>query len=408
MDYPKLRPVEALPTQENMICLRDPQGFSDKLLLIPPALFYVVSMFDGTHSVLDIQAAYTSRFGELLFSEKVREIIEQLDDALFLDSERFQQARLQAVEQFRSAELRQATHAGVSYEANPEKLEQQLEALFAEPDGPGLPETAHPSGRLRALIAPHIDLRRGGHCFAWSYAELARESRARTFVILGIAHVPTKHPFVLTAKDFQTPFGRVTTDGAFLKQLGEHCRTDFYEDEFCHRSEHSIEFQILFLQYLYRNEDNLRIVPILCSLPPELYLGAAISEHSEVEEFVEALGNTLEQVDSEICCIAAVDLSHIGQRFGQNITLSPQLLQEVERDDRAMIDRIVKLDEEAFFRGIQQEQDRRNVCGVPAIYALLRVVQAEEGRLLRYEQAVDQAAQSVVSFMAGAFYGADV
>ena len=46
MDYPKLRPVEALPTQENMICLRDPQGFSDKLLLIPPALFYVVSMFD--------------------------------------------------------------------------------------------------------------------------------------------------------------------------------------------------------------------------------------------------------------------------------------------------------------------------------------------------------------------------
>ena len=77
-----------------MICLRDPQGFSDKLLLIPPALFYVVSMFDGRHSVPDIQAAYTSRFGELLLSEKVREIIDQLDDALFLDSERFQQARL--------------------------------------------------------------------------------------------------------------------------------------------------------------------------------------------------------------------------------------------------------------------------------------------------------------------------
>jgi AmmeMemoRadiSam system protein B len=296
----------------------------------------------------------------------------------------------------------------MSYKVNPAELEQQLETLFAEPDGPGVPDTAHPSGRLRALIAPHIDLRRGGHCFAWSYAELARENRARTFVVLGIAHVPTKHPFVLTAKDFQTPFGRVTTDRTFLKQLGEHCHTDFYEDEFCHRSEHSIEFQILFLQYLYRNEENLRIVPILCSLPPELYLGAAISEHSEVEEFVEALRRTLEQADSEICCIAAVDLSHIGQRFGQNITLSPELLKEVEREDRAMIDRIIKLDEEAFFWGIQQEQDRRNVCGVPAIYTLLRVVQAEEGRLLRYEQAVDQATQSVVSFMAGALYGADV
>ena len=192
-----------------------------------------------------------------------------------------------------------------------------------------------------------------------------------------------------------------------MKNLSARCRTDFYEDEFCHRSEHSIEFQTLFLKYLYRNEEHLRIVPILCSLPPELYLGAAISEQSEVEEFLQALGETLERTDSQACCIAAVDLSHIGRRFGQDIALSPQLLKQVEQEDRAMIDTILSLDEEAFFRGIQQEQDRRNVCGVPAIYALLRVVQAQEGKLLRYEQAVDQEAQSVVSFMAGAFYSAD-
>jgi hypothetical protein len=176
MDYPKLRPVEALPAQENMICLRDPQGFSDKLLLIPPALFYVVSLFDGRHSVLDIQTAYTRRFGDLLFSEKIREIIDQLDEALFLESERFHQARRQAVEDFRKAAVRESTHAGMSYEEKPAELERQLEALFAEPDGPGVPDTAHPTGRLRGLIAPHIDLRRGGRCFAWSYAELARES----------------------------------------------------------------------------------------------------------------------------------------------------------------------------------------------------------------------------------------
>jgi len=405
MEYPKLRPVEALPTQEDMICLRDPQGFSDKLLLIPPALFFVVSLFDGRHSVQDIQAAYASRFAELLSSEKVHQIIEQLDDALFLESESFHQARRQAMEDFRGAAFREATHAGMSYEAEPAELEQQLEALFTDADGPGVPDTADPSGRLRALIAPHIDLRRGGRCFARSYAELARESQARTFVILGIAHVPTKHPFVLTAKDFQTPFGRVSTDRGFLKTLRANCRTDFYEDEFCHRQEHSIEFQTLFLQYLYRNEKRLSIVPILCSLPPELYLGAAISEHSEVEEFIEALRTTLKQADEEICCIAAVDLSHIGRRFGQDVSLSPELLKEVEREDRAMINTILSQDDEAFFRGIQQEQDRRNVCGVPALYTLLRVVQAEEGKLLRYEQAVDQATQSVVSFMAGAFYG---
>jgi AmmeMemoRadiSam system protein B len=405
MEYPKLRPVDALPTQENLICLRDPEGFSETLLLVPPPLFFVISLFDGRHSVQEIQSAYAARFGELLSGEKVREIIGQLDDALFLDSERFQQARIRAVEEFRSAALREANHAGVSYEADPAKLEQQLTALFSEADGPGAPDTARASGRLRALIAPHIDLNRGGRCFAWSYAELARECRAETFVILGIAHVPTRHPFVLTGKDFQTPFGKVTTDRAFLKDLSGRCRTDFFEDEFCHRGEHSIEFQTLFLHYLYRSAERLRIVPILCSLPPELYLGAAPSERSEVEEFIGALKQTLEQTETDVCCIAAVDLSHIGRRFGQNISLSPQLLEQLEREDRAMINTVLGLDGESFFRGIQQEQDRRNVCGVPALYTMLRVVQAEEGKLLCYEQAVDQGTQSVVSFMSGAFYG---
>ena len=56
-----------------------------------------------------------------------------------------------------------------------------------------------------------------------------------------------------------------------------------------------------------RGAERLRIVPILCSLPPELYLGAALSEHSEVEEFIEALQQTLaqahdfpHQIESEI------------------------------------------------------------------------------------------------------------
>jgi AmmeMemoRadiSam system protein B len=404
MEYPKLRPVEALPVQDNMICLRDPQGFSDKLLLIPPALFLIVSLFDGKHSVLDIQAEYTRKTGELLFGDKVREIIDQLDEALFLQSERFQSAWEQAVAAFRASAVRRATHAGLSYEARPEELRKQLQAFFTEPEGPGAPQTDPSSGRLRGLIAPHVDLRRGGRCFAWSYAELARECSARTFVILGIAHVRTRHPFVLTDKDFQTPLGTAVTDRELVKQLAGRCHTDYYEDEFCHRSEHSVEFQTLFLQHLYGGEDDLRIVPILCSVPPEAYQGGSISEHSEIEEFIQALSAVLGERNSDVCCIAAVDLSHIGRRFGQNVSMSESFLKQVERDDRAMIDTILSGDAQSFFRGIQQEQDRRNVCGVPAIYALLRVLDAEEGKLLRYEQAVDQATQSVVSFMAGAFY----
>ena len=71
IEYPKLRAVEAIAAREDLFCLRDPLGFSDQLVFLPREALFVLSLFDGNHSVLDIQAAYTSRFGELLFGEKV-------------------------------------------------------------------------------------------------------------------------------------------------------------------------------------------------------------------------------------------------------------------------------------------------------------------------------------------------
>jgi hypothetical protein len=70
----------------------------------------------------------------------------------------------------------------------------------------------------------------------------------------------------------------------------------------------------------------------------------------------------------------------------------------------AMIERIIDRDPGGFFRSIHEERDRRNVCGVPAIYTLLTLLGAGRSRLLKYAQAVDQAAHSVVTFMAAAFY----
>jgi hypothetical protein len=141
----------------------------------------------------------------------------------------------------------------------------------------------------------------------------------------------------------------------------------------------------------------------------------------EVREFLNVLREIVRQRGESVCCIAAVDLSHLGRRFGQELTLSESFLRRAEADDRRMIDRILARDTEGFFRLIQEERDGRNVCGVPAIYTLLRLLEdsssgstagtdrpAESpspGRLLSYEQAVEEPTQSVVTFMAAAFYG---
>ncbi len=404
MDYPRLRPVEAIPAQDNMICLRDPQGFSDKILLLQPEAFFIVSLFDGHHSVRDIQTAYTRRFGDLIFSDKIRELVRQLDSALFLESDHFQEIREMRVKEFRDSPVRAASHAGLSYEADGDALREQLDGLFKGPDGPGMPDTSAPSGRLRGLIAPHIDIRRGGVCYAAGYAELARECRANTFVILGISHMPTERRFVLTDKDFDTPLGAVSADHAFIGGLAGKCSGDFFKDDFTHRNEHSVEFQAVMLKYLYSERDDLRIVPILCSTKDEVLTDTPLAEDPEVQDFTGALREMLVGCGADVCLIAGVDLSHLGRRFGQNISMTPSFLKQAESEDMRMIERIIDRDAEGFFSHIQAEQDRRNVCGVPGIHTLLSIVDASSATLLRYDQSVEEQTQSVVTFMAAAFY----
>jgi hypothetical protein len=105
-DYPKLRPLEAVPAQNDLICIRDPEGISEKLAFLPRDLIFIVSLFDGNHSILDIQTAFTRKYGDLLFSSKVREIIETLDNCLFLENERFRVEKKKIEDSFRSARVR--------------------------------------------------------------------------------------------------------------------------------------------------------------------------------------------------------------------------------------------------------------------------------------------------------------
>src|SRR5918911_5742125 len=71
MDYPKLRPIEAFPVNlggREVVCLRDPTQLTDGAVFVPRETLFILAHFDGKHSILDIQEAYTRQSGELLFS----------------------------------------------------------------------------------------------------------------------------------------------------------------------------------------------------------------------------------------------------------------------------------------------------------------------------------------------------
>lgn len=406
-EKPKLRHIEALPAEmkgERVICLRDTSGMSNQVVAVAPPAFFLVALCDGTNTIRDIQVEYMRRFGELIHSDNIRALIEQLDNALLLEGEKFEAHRRNILREFREAPVRRPTHAGTAYPKGREALRKRLDGFFTHPEGPGPVDRLAAGSGVVAIAAPHIDLKRGGPCYAHAYKALVERCAARTFVILGTLHAQAEGVFVVTNKDFDTPLGLVRCDHDFAHELMRRAGLDRTDDELAHRSEHSVEFQAVFLRHFFGASRPARIVPVLCG-PILQAVGETANplEVPEVGNFITALHEMLRERAKEVAVIASVDLSHVGRRFSDSVNLNAELLARVESEDRALLRHAENLDAASFFEHNRRNQDRTHVCGFPALYALLSAVEARRGRLLRYDQAPEEQTQSVVSFAAMAF-----
>ena len=407
MEHPKLRLIDAFPIEisgQQAVCLRDP--YNTKNSFVPRKIFDdIVRYFDGNHSVSDIQNIYTQRHGENDIQQTIHQVIEELDKNLLLDNNRSRDFIKKLKDDFRNSTIRKDSHAGTAYEADRDKLKEQIDGFFTSADGPGKPSSSsNKVTGLKGVIAPHIDIGVGGSCFAWAHKEIAESSDAELFIILGIAHTGTRNLFVLTDKTFETPFGNVETDKEFLESLHKKNKTDYFEDEFVHKDEHSIGFQLVFLKYLYHQKKNFSIVPILCSSFGEAEGDNNNSRQiSQFEEFVSALKKTIKESKKKVCVIASVDLAHVGSRFGDQELQDEAYLKRLRSEDTEMLKYAELLDAEGFRNSIQKDHNSRKICGYPAIYTLLNVIEASEGKLLKYSQYADQT-NSTVSFASMAFY----
>jgi AmmeMemoRadiSam system protein B len=408
VDYPKLRSINIFPVQSSgqaMLCLQDPQNISEKALFMSPTLYSIVSLFDGQHSILDIQAEYMRKFREFLYTEKLQEIISQLDENFFLEGKRFQEALRQKEEGFKKASFREAVFAGKSYEGDPDGLRAQFEGYFKGTNGPGSLGEKKGSNGLKGVVAPHIDFQRGGFCYAFAHREIWERNSSPCFIIFGTAHTPMENPFCLTRKDFITPLGTLNVDKELVDAIQSRCPDDLFKDEGVQRSEHSIEFQCVFLQYLYPEPNPLKIIPILSgSFHEAIEQRISPMELKPIRQFIDALKEAVSSLGREVCYIASADLSHMGLQFGDREGISEYGLRVLSQEDQEMLGYVEKMDGEGFFSSISRERDRRRVCGFPAIYSMLKTLEAKEGKLLKYGQAFNPETQSVVTFASLAFY----
>ncbi|HQO77602.1 MAG TPA: AmmeMemoRadiSam system protein B [Thermodesulfobacteriota bacterium] len=411
MDHPKLRNVEVFPVDiegQQLIAFRDPLRMSENIIFLPAQALPVVSMFDGKHSILDIQAAYMRSHGALLYSDQILEVASSLDENYLLESDRFFDHLAKLEREFSASPDRKAWLAGNGYEENPEALRSFLDRLFLDRQGPGSRPRRNPVPRgLRGFIAPHIDFSRGGPCYAWAYRETAEHSAADVFILLGTLHAPSKRLFIISRKNFQTPFGTLSADQNIIERLDRSLGPAYFADEFLHRSEHSIEFQTVFLSYLFSGLRKVTIVPILCGSFYELMCRRqSPSDVEEVNTFIDTLREAVAEDGRRICLVAGADLAHVGPQFGDAQRITPSSLQTVRAKDLAMLDRVIAGDAEGFYAYVEKEHDDRKICGLPPIYLLLRLLRESEGRLLNYGQWCDPSGIGAVTFASLVFYEA--
>jgi AmmeMemoRadiSam system protein B len=416
MDRPRLRPLEGFPIDrkgQKLLGLRDPSGLTDAVATLPPAAVAVVQLCDGDSTRDEICAEFERRYGSPLPRETLDRLLDQLDQAYLLDSERFRLHSADIFGAFARSPTRPAHLAGKSYPADGALLAAELDRFFDGPRGPGRPEGA--SRPLpRALVAPHIDFARGGPAYAWAYKALAEAATLPELVVVfGTDHNGAEQPFTLTRKHYETPLGLCHTDVNMVDQLverldqrlGDSAANALFHDEHHHRGEHSLEFQMVWLRHVWKERmAQIKVLPILCgSLHDFVESGRAPRSDRRVDVFLSTLAEVVGARPT--LWIAGADLAHVGPRFGDDQPLDAGDRGSLERRDQQTLDACARGDAGAWFDEIQKERDRRRVCGLPPIFAMLECARPGAGSLAAYAQCpADEEGGSLVS-IASLVYG---
>src|SRR5512134_1084113 len=402
--YPILRNLQFSPIkegEEQYIVLWDPSGLSKEKLVLPLNYFFIIQHFDGDHSLHEIGALYLKRFGEFLMPGKVEGLVGDIEAKLFLEGDRTEGAKAQARHAYREAVVRPAGFAGKSYEADSGQLKKQIDGFFSSKEGPDFKPSANKGKLIKGLVVPTYELRQAGPIYAWAYKELQEAQQPDVLVIIGTAHAGLEGLFALTDKDFETPLGIVPVDRAIMDRL-KALVPEYFEEDMAHLSEHSIEFQLPFVQTNTGASAAIPIVPILSS-----FSAMSLSDPSvraSVERLLTALREAISASGKTVCIIAAGELAHLGMRYGDSAPPTDFSFHRAMQYDLEMLKHVEDLKAEEFAGYIQKEKDQRRISGFSPIYCLLRLIEAEKGQVLRYDRGITDQYNSTVTYASMAFF----
>lgn len=407
-NYPILRNLQYSPLkqgEEQYIVLWDPTGLSSEKLVIPLNYFYLFQFFDGEHSLEQIGAEYLNKYGEFMMPDRLVRLIFDLEEKLFLEGERSEQAKAQALSAYRELPIRKAVFAGKCYEADPEKLRQQIDGFFDSKEGPEQKPSDNQGTPIKAIVAPSYEVKEAGPLYAWAYKELREAITPDVFVLVGTSHGGLDRGISVTDKDFETPLGIVPVNKPVIEYFRNRGGEPFFEEDIRHQQEHSLEFQLPFLQHTIGNQKPISIIPVLCSFPPAVLADAELKPLFEaIDTFIVALKGAIKASGQDVCVITSANLAHIGLRYGDKTPPTDFSFHRCMQTDLEMLKKVEDLEPEGFAEFILQEGDKRHILGFSAIFLMLKLIQAEKGQVLRYDRGITDQFNSTVTYASMAFF----
>ena len=248
--------------------------------------------------------------------------------------------------------VREPAVAGRFYPANPERLRADIESYLS-------------SGRetpAMACMVPHAGYMYSGQVAG---AVFSRLEIPASCIVLGPNHTGRGHPLAIMKEGaWRTPLGEMPIDSHLAETLMREFPS-LSEDSAAHRSEHSIEVEIPFLQVC---RPAVKFVPIAIGTGQLVLL----------EQLGQALAEVLKKRKDPALIVASSDMNH----YEDDATTRVK--------DRKAIEKILALDAPGLYQTVMNESI--SMCGFGPAVAMLtaaRGLGALKAELAQYATSAD-------------------
>ena len=251
--------------------------------------------------------------------------------------------------------IRPASHSGTWYQNSPELLSEEINKYLSK-------AKKLKNSNVKSIISPHAGYRFCGQIMAQSFINIMPDNYNRV-VVLGPSHHEYFQGCGLTSfEKYDTPFGEINIDIKYIKKLLKKSDLFFEVNKSVDINEHSIEMELPFLKYIFKNR-NLTLIPIIVG--------------DNDFETNKKIGNILYELyeDEKTLFVISSDFCHWGRNFGftyydKNFENIWESIQDLDKQALDIIEEINSEKLEKYFK-----KTKNTICGRNPISVILSIAE---------------------------------